>query len=92
MTEPLPSGVSVVESSIRGGFERYELSPGAITFYVGNRRHIDAIEFDVHGYLPGKYPIAPTMVRNAYRLDQLAVAPQEDARSSLSECDEQRQV
>jgi len=73
ITEPLPSGVSVVESSIKGGFERYELGAGAITFFVGNRRYIEDIKFEVHGYLPGKYRVAPTVVRNAYRLDDLAV-------------------
>lgn len=74
LTEPLPAGVSVIESSISGGFERYEIQPGAITFYIGNRRHLDPIQFDVHGYLPGRYRAAPTSVRNAYRPEQLAVA------------------
>jgi alpha-2-macroglobulin len=74
VTEPLPSGVSVVESSIKGGFERFELGAGTITFYVGTRHYMDPIRFEVHGYLPGQYRAAPTMVRNAYRLDDLAVS------------------
>lgn len=73
ITEPLPSGVSVVESSIKGGFERYELGAGSITFFVGSRRYVEEIKFEVHGYLPGKYRAAPTVVRNAYRLDDMAV-------------------
>jgi alpha-2-macroglobulin len=73
ITEPLPSGVSVVESSIKGGFERYEVGAGSITFFVGSRRYIEEIKFEVHGYLPGKYRAAPTVVRNAYRLDDMAV-------------------
>ncbi|MGC4005430.1 MAG: alpha-2-macroglobulin family protein [Pirellulales bacterium] len=75
VTEPLPSGVSVVEQSIRGGFERYELGAGSITFYVGSRRYVETITYDIHGYLPGSYRDSPTIVRNAYRLDDLAVAP-----------------
>ncbi len=53
VTEPIPSGTSVIESSIRGGFERFELAPGSITFYIGNRQHVEDIHYDVHGYLPG---------------------------------------
>lgn len=73
VTEPLPSGVTVIENSVQGGFERYEVSPGAITFYIGNRRHVHTIHYQVHGYLPGEYRAAPTVVRNAYRPEQLAI-------------------
>ena len=74
VTEPLPSGVTVIENSIAGGFERYEINPGSITFYVGGRAYIDPIRFDVHGYLAGDYRAAPTVIRNAYRPDQMAAA------------------
>jgi tetratricopeptide (TPR) repeat protein len=74
VTEPLPAGVSVVESSISGEFDRYEILPGAATFYLGNRRHFSPIHFDVYGYLPGEYGSPPTVVRNAYRPDEMAVA------------------
>ena len=75
VTEPIPSGTSVVEDSVTGGFERFELSPGAITFYLGTRRHVEAIRFQLHGYLPGQYRAAPTQVRNAYRPEQLVICP-----------------
>ncbi|HEY2148044.1 MAG TPA: hypothetical protein VGH32_08915, partial [Pirellulales bacterium] len=74
VTEPLPAGVTVIENSIAGGFERYEINPGSITFYIGGRAYIDPIRFDVHGYLPGDYRAAPTVIRNAYRPDQMAAA------------------
>jgi tetratricopeptide (TPR) repeat protein len=74
ITEPLPAGVTVVESSISGDYDRYEISPGAVTFYLGNRRYFSPIRFDVYGYLPGEYRGTPTVVRNAYRPDQIAVA------------------
>lgn len=74
VTEPLPCGAAVIESSIRGGFDRYELSPGAITFFLGSRRWIENIQFDLHGYLPGQYRAAPTIVQSAYALDRLAIA------------------
>lgn len=72
VTEPIPAGTTVIEQSITGGFERYEISPGMITFYVGTRRYIDTIRYEVHGYLPGKYRAVQTVVRSAYRPDQFA--------------------
>ncbi|MHB1035874.1 MAG: tetratricopeptide repeat protein [Pirellulales bacterium] len=74
ITEPLPSGATVIEKSVQGGFDRFEISPGAITFYVGGRRNIGAIRYEIHGYLPGAYRAAPTVIRNAYRPEQLVVA------------------
>jgi hypothetical protein len=74
VTEPLPSGVTVIEKSISGGFERYELGPGSITFYLGNRRYPGDIQFDVHGYLPGHYRAGPTLIRDAYKPERLAVS------------------
>jgi tetratricopeptide (TPR) repeat protein len=73
ITEPLPSGVTVIEKSVRGAFERFEVAPGAITFYVGNRRHVGTIEYEVHGYVPGEYQAAPTVLHDAYRPERLSV-------------------
>lgn len=74
VSESLPAGVAVVENSPRGGFERYELRPGGITFYVGTRPDIGAISYQVHGYLPGEFGTPPTVVRDAFRPEQMAVA------------------
>ncbi len=73
VSESLPAGVTVVEGSVRGGFERYEITPGAILFYIGTRPSIASIHYEVHGYLPGHYQVAPTIVRNVYQPDQIAV-------------------
>ena len=74
ITEPIPCGATVIEKSVRGGFDRFEIVPGAITFYVGSRRGIETIRYELHGYLPGSYRAAPTVVRNAYRPDQMAIS------------------
>ncbi|MFV2068769.1 MAG: tetratricopeptide repeat protein, partial [Pirellulales bacterium] len=73
--EPIPSGATVVPNSIHGGVERYEIGSDSITFYVGARRGIHAIRYDLRGYLPGVYRVAPTVVRDAYAPGRLAVAP-----------------
>jgi len=71
VTEPIPCGCSVAADSVRGGFERFEIAPGEITFYVGSRRHVGSIRYDLVGYLPGAYRAGPTVVRNAYRPGEL---------------------
>jgi len=74
VTEPIPSGATVIEQSVRGQFERFEIEPGAITFYIGGRRKIGSLHYELYGYLPGEYRAAPTVVRNVYRLEQMAVS------------------
>ncbi|GAB4145397.1 MAG: hypothetical protein Tsb009_17540 [Planctomycetaceae bacterium] len=74
VTEPIPAGAIVLTESIRGRFDRYELSPGAITFYVGDRSSVGTIRYTLVGYLPGSYRAAPTVVRSFYQPDRIAVA------------------
>ena len=73
--EPIPSGAMVVPNSIRGPFERYEIGPDSITFYVGARRGIGTLRYDLRATLAGAYRVGPTVVRDAYAPGQLAVAP-----------------
>jgi len=74
VTEPIPSGTTVIEKSVRGPFERFEVSPGAITFYIGSSRSIGTIHYELYGYLPGEYRAGPTVIRNAHRPEQLVVS------------------
>jgi TolA-binding protein len=74
VTEPIPSGTAIIEPWVNGPFERFEISRGAITFYIGNRRSSGTIRYQLSGYLPGEYRAGPTVMRNAHRPDQMAVA------------------
>ncbi|MCA9067790.1 MAG: tetratricopeptide repeat protein, partial [Planctomycetaceae bacterium] len=74
LTEPIPAGTMVLTESIRGNFERYELSPGAITFFIGNRNSVGLIRYQIVGYLPGEYRTLPTLVRSFYRPERMAVS------------------
>jgi len=74
ITEPIPSGATVIEKSVAGPFERFEISPDAITFYIGSRRSIGTICYELYGYLPGAYRAGPTVIRNAHRPEQLVVS------------------
>ncbi len=71
--ETIPSGTEVVADSVAGPFDRYEISPGGITFYVGRQRQSGVIRYELHGVLPGQYRAAPTLVRNAHRPEQMSV-------------------
>ncbi|HVJ80316.1 MAG TPA: hypothetical protein VNC50_04525, partial [Planctomycetia bacterium] len=78
LTEPIPNGTTVIESSIHGDFERYEIGPGEITFYIGARYvggnpYFGPIGYQLGGYLPGEYKVAPTVLRDAYRPERIAV-------------------
>ena len=72
VTEPIPSGTTVIEKSVTGPFERFEIGPGEITFYVGSRTGLGTIHYELYGYVPGSYRVGPTIVRNAHRPEQLA--------------------
>ncbi|MES2791987.1 MAG: tetratricopeptide repeat protein [Planctomycetota bacterium] len=73
-TEPLPAGVSVLTETIKGQFERYEIGPSSITFYIGDRPHPGRIQFEVVGYLPGRYLRRPSVVRSFYDPAKFRVA------------------
>ncbi len=73
VTEPIPSGTTVIEKSVSGPFEHFEIGPGEITFYIGSRPGLGTIHYELYGYVPGKYRVGPTIVRNAHRPEQLLV-------------------
>ena len=73
ITEPIPAGCTIPEDSIRGKFERYEIEPGRITFYVGNMRHPQDISYRLVGYVPGKYRARPTLLRSYHDPQRMVV-------------------
>jgi len=73
VTEPIPSGTTVIEKSVGGPFEHFEIGEGEITFYIGSRPGLGTIHYELYGYVPGKYRVGPTIVRNAHRPEQLLV-------------------
>ena len=79
VTEPIPSGAAVIEQLGPRRLRAVRNRPGAITFYMGNRRYVEPIRYEMYGYLPGKYRAGPTVVRNAYRPEQWLVAARKRA-------------
>ena len=73
VTEPIPAGCSVLANSIRGSFQRYEITPGAITFFIGTGGYSQDISYTLVGYLPGQSRAVPTVVRSFYSPSRIAV-------------------
>ncbi len=74
LTESIPAGCSVLEGSVTGTFERYEIEPGQITFYIGNLRHPGDIRYTLIGYVPGEFRVAQSILRSFYRPSQFAIS------------------
>lgn len=74
VTEPIPAGCSVLEGSITGRFQRYEITPGAITFYIGSDGYSQDIAYTLIGYLPGDYKAIPTIARSFYAPSRIAIS------------------
>ena len=78
VTEPIPAGATVLTDSITGPFDRYEITPGAITFYIGDRPGLGDIHYTLVGYLPGRYRSLQTVIRSFYRPGEIAVSSTKD--------------
>ena len=63
---------AVLEANRLRVLKRLERGEQSLVFV--NRRGFSPIRFDVFGYLPGEYKGTPTVARNAYRPDHIAVA------------------
>lgn len=66
LREPIPSGCRVLEDSIRGSFERYEIGSGEITFFFSQQRSSN-VNYDLYGSLEGNYRTLPS---KAWAFDQ----------------------
>lgn len=59
--EPLPAGARVLEETIQGGFERYQLGDREITFFY-SRKNYGYASYDLYGAQPGHYRVLPAKV------------------------------
>ena len=73
IVEPLPSGATVVESSLAGTFERAEILPGRIVFHLKRRAPNLTIRYELEGVFPGANLVSPTLLCRVGRDRPLAV-------------------
>ena len=62
----MPAGSTLIEGSIKSSAASHTLADGVLTFFYGPDNDLGTIEYDVAGYLPGKYRALPTQIRSAY--------------------------
>ena len=74
LTEPIPAGCTVLESSVSGQFERFEIEPGQITFHIGSRRSPSDIRYTLLGYVPGTFRAPQSILRSFYEPSRFTVA------------------
>lgn len=73
LTETIPSGCTILDGSVQGAFERYEIEPGRIRFYLGNTRYTGDIHYTIIGYVPGRFKTPQTILRSFYDPSRMAV-------------------
>ena len=64
--ETLPAGSTLIEGSVQTSASSYHLADGVLTFYFGPETGLGTIQYEVSGYLPGRYRALPTKIRRAY--------------------------
>ncbi len=74
LTEPIPAGCVVLDGSVSGSYERFEIEPGQITFYIGDTRDVSDIRYSLLGYVPGKYRVPQSILRSFYAPSLFAVS------------------
>ncbi|TWU42711.1 tetratricopeptide repeat protein [Novipirellula artificiosorum] len=78
LTEPIPAGCVVLSESVSGTFERFEIGPGQITFYLGDRQYPGDIHYTVVGYVPGRYRTPQSVLRSFYEPAHFAVSTEKE--------------
>ena len=63
--ETLPAGTTLIEGSVASNASSWSLADGVLTFYFAPGG-LGPIQYDLAGYLPGRYRVAPTKIRPAY--------------------------
>ncbi|MDY0169059.1 MAG: tetratricopeptide repeat protein [Thermoguttaceae bacterium] len=71
ITDPIPAGARVIERSVAGPIERFEISPSGITFHVINPDRTGVIRYELVAEAEGTYRAGPTLMRHAHHMGSL---------------------
>jgi len=64
--ETLPAGTTLIEGSVQTRASSYHLADNVLTLYFAPENGPGRTQYDVSGYLPGRYRSLPTKIRGAY--------------------------
>lgn len=65
LEEFIPGGTTILEPSIQGDFQNYEIRDGKIRFYLNQQS--GTLKYRLYGYLPGGYQILPSRLWNLFQ-------------------------
>ncbi|MFK7850033.1 MAG: tetratricopeptide repeat protein [Akkermansiaceae bacterium] len=69
----LPAGMLLVDGSVSGNFQRYEVGDGVITCYYRAGQSMGSIAYELVGYAPGTYRVLPGTIRDFYNRERVVV-------------------
>lgn len=62
---PLPAGARVLEKTVAGSFQSFDVRDGLLTVFLGSRAGSGTISFELLGANPGEYRVLPARVSSA---------------------------
>lgn len=73
--EFFPAGTTVVEGTVIGDFQHYDVGDGVIRFYYGPRATFRGYSYQLVSYAPGEYRALPTVMRGIQSRDNMRLGP-----------------
>jgi hypothetical protein len=73
VSEYIPAGTMLVEGSIWGEHQHYQIGDGMITFYYPPGRYMRDYGYQLVSYAPGTYRAMPTVIRDAVNGEEMRI-------------------
>ena len=73
--EFFPAGTTVIDGTVNGDFQHYDVGEGVIRFYYGPRAAFRDYSYQLVSYAPGEYRVAPTIMRDIQSPDNMRLGP-----------------
>ncbi|MCB9914544.1 MAG: tetratricopeptide repeat protein [Planctomycetes bacterium] len=70
---PLPAGTRVLDGSVQGGFQAYEVQPGRVVASYAQTKHSGYLRMTLIASEPGDYRVLPAVLRNSLDPSRVAV-------------------
>ena len=78
--ETLPAGATLIDGTLQAGAAAHSMADGVLTLYYPPGPPPRTISYEISGYLPGQYRVAPTRLRSAYEPGKQHLGPSGDLR------------
>ena len=71
--EFLPAGMLLVEGSLTGEFQHYEVGDGVVTIFYSPGKYVRNISYELVAYAPGTYRVLPGVIRDYYNRHRMTL-------------------